>query len=283
MALKEALMVKTGMGGDTLTLKADAGEAFIVEEIHIDNLADVEFAKVLIDRVTCMYLSAWDNKQNQFYWAGDVAAYPNLMRYLYDKGIFTGIPVGEGQELTIDITGATNNNARIIYRQVEPGDITAELQNHIDGKEYLFFNYGTNSENIAIGKYGEVNECLIPKEFPDFPFGSTVPPKHQIEIIALLVGTHRKGAYFGDNIRYLRMTKDRKVFFDEDRAGIYVTHGMNNYPFHSENYERIVNLFPEPIIFMPGDELTVEVKAGAAQLDADASLFCLVEKVTRLE
>lgn len=283
MAVKEPLMVKTGISGDTLKLKADAGEAFVVEEIHIDNLAVIEFAKVLVDRVTCMYLSGYDNKQNQFYWSGDPAAYPNLMRTLYNKGVFGGIPIAVGQELTVDMTGATNNNARIIYRQVDPGDVTPELQNHIEGKEYLFFNYGTNTSNIATTAYGLVDKSLIPKEFPDFPFGATVPPKHNIELIALLVGSHRKGVYFGDNIRYLRLTKDRKVFFDEDRNGIYVTHGMNNYPFHAEYYERPGNLFPEPIVFNAGDELTVEVQAGAAQLDADASLFCFVEKVTRLE
>jgi len=283
MAVKEALMVKTGMATDVLNLKADSGEAFIVEEINVDNLGNVEFAKVMIDRVTAMYLSAYDDKQNQFYFARDKAAFPNLMRFLYEKGLFTGIPVAEGQELSVDITGAANKNSRIIYRQVEPGDVTPELQNHIEGKEYLFFNYGTNAAAIPIGTYGLVNKSLTPKEFPDFPFGATVPPKHEVDLLAVMIGTHRKGAYFGDNIRYLKMTRDRKVYFDEDRAGLYVTHGMGNYPFHAEFYERIVNLFPEPLTFGAGDELTVELKAGAAELAADGSLICFVQRVRRVE
>jgi hypothetical protein len=276
-------MCKTGILSDTLKLKADAGEAFVVEGIHIDNLGAIEFAKILVDRVTLMYLSAYDNKQNQFYWAGDAAAFPNLLETLFKAGVFEGIPIAEGQELTIDVTGAANNNTRMFYRQVDPGDIKPEMQNHIEGKSYLFFNYGTNSANIALGTYGIVDKSLVPKEFPDFPFGATVPPRHQIEILGFLVGTHRQGVYFGDNIRYLKFTKDRKVFFDEDRNGIYVTHGMNTFPFHSEFYERPCRLLPEPLLFGPGDELTVEVKAGAAQLNADLFLLCLIERVTRLE
>jgi hypothetical protein len=98
----------------------------------------------------------------------------------------------------------------------------------------------------------------------------------------MLIGTHRKGVYFGDKCRYLKISKGREVLFDTDRTGFYVTHGMNNYPFHAENYERAARLFPKPLIFGPGDELIMNLSVGGVALAADGGLICLIEKVTAL-
>lgn len=283
MAIKETLMVKTGMLEDTLSIKADPGEAFLVKGIDIDNLGNVEFAKLSIDRVTLAYLSAWDNKQNQFYFGRESAAFPNLLSYLSEKGIFTGFPVKEGQEFTIDVTGANNNNSRIMYEVHDPADITDALENATGALSYLHFNYGTNSAEIALNSNGDFDKCLTPAEFPDFPFGDIVPAKTQIELLGLLIGTHRQGTYFGDKCRYLKFSKGREVLFDEDRTGFYCAHGMNAYPFHAEFYERICQLFPAPLVFGPGDELILNMSVGGVALDADGGLICLIERVTKLE
>jgi len=283
MAIKQNLMVKTGMSKDTLAIKAGSGDAFLVTGINIDNLANVEFAKLSIDRVTLAYLSAWDNKQNQFYFSREGAAFPNLLDHLSEKGIFTGYPVKEGQEFTLDVTGATNNNTRIIYEIHDAADIKDEMENATGAKSYLFFNYGTNKSEITADSNGDFNKCLTPAEFPDFPFGEVVPAKHQIEILGMLVGTHRKGVYFGDKLRYLKFMKGREVLFDEDRTGFYVAHGMNNFPFHAEFYERRCQLFPEPLVFGPGDELILNMSIGGVALATDGGLLCLIERITKLE
>jgi hypothetical protein len=282
MGIKEKLMVKTAIGADTLALEAAVGEAFLITEINIDNLANVEFARLSIDRVTVGYLSVYDNKQNQFWFAREAAAPTNLLTWLMEREIFKGFPVLEGQTFTLDITGATNNNSRISYEVWEPGDIKKEMQNAVGSKEYIHFNYGTNSAEIAIDSAGNFDKSLNPSEFPDFPFGSVVPAKTQIEIIGMLIGTHRKGVYFGDKCRYLKLSKGREVLFDQSRTGMYCAHGMNNYPFHAENYERAANLFPSPLIFGPGDELIVNLSVGGVALAADGGLICLIEKVTAL-
>jgi hypothetical protein len=266
MALKEALMVKTAMASDTLTLEAAVGEAFLIKEINIDNVGVIEFAKLSINRATVGYLSVYDNKQNQFWFASEAAAPPNLLTFLAEKEIFKGFPVLEGETFTLDITGGTNKNSRITYEVYEPGDISRAMQNAVGSKEYLHFNYGTNSAEIAIDSDGNIDKSLNP----------------QIEIIGMLIGTHRKGVYFGDKCRYLKISKGREVLFDTDRTGFYVTHGMNNYPFHAENYERAARLFPEPLIFGPGDELIINLSVGGVALAADGGLICLVEKVTAL-
>lgn len=283
MALKEPLMVKTAMGSDELTLEANIGEGLLIKEVNIDNAADVEFAKLSIDRTTIAHLSMWDDKQNQFGFAREKTAFPNLLSYLYEKGIFKGYPVKEGQTFKLDITGSKSNNSRVTYEVHDAGDIKSEMQNAVGGKEYLHFNYGTNSEEIAIDGNGNFDKCLNPAEFPDFPFGAVVPSNTQIDILGVLIGTHRKGVYFGDKCRYLKFSKGRKVLFDEDRTGFYCAHGMSNYPFHAENYERIVNLFPAPLVFGPGDELIINLSVGGVALTADGGLICLIQKVISLE
>ena len=283
MALKEPLMVKTAMGSDELTLEANIGEGLLIKEVNIDNAADVEFAKLSIDRTTIAHLSMWDDKQNQFGFAREKTAFPNLLSYLYEKGIFKGYPVKEGQTFKLDITGSNSNNSRVTYEVHDAGDIKSEMQNAVGGKEYLHFNYGTNSEEIAIDGNGNFDKCLNPAEFPDFPFGAVVPSNTQIDILGVLIGTHRKGVSFGEKCRYLKFSKGRKVLFDEDRTGFYCAHGMNNYPFHAENYERIVNLFPAPLVFGPGDELIINLSVGSVALAADGGLICLIQKVISLE
>lgn len=279
---KEPYMVKTKMGSDTLTLQPDPGQAFLITGIQIDGITPTEFAKVSIDRVTIAYLSAYDDKQNQFYFERDGKYFPNLLDDLFARGIFKGYPVKEGQQFLLDITDAVSNNSRVTYSIHDPEDITDEMENATGAASYIHFNYGTNSDQIEIDSNGDFDKCLTPAEFPDFPFGAIVPAKTQIEILALLIGTHRKMVYFGDKPRYLKFTQGREVLFDEDRTGFYVAHGMNNYPFHSDVYQNRVNPFPKPLVFGPGDELTVNMSVGPVELAADGGLICLVERVTKL-
>lgn len=283
MAIKQPYMVKTKMASDTLTLSADPGEAFLIKGIEVDNLGNTEFAKLSVDRMTMAYLSVYDNKQNQFGFAKEATAFPNLLAFLGEKGIFKGYPIKEGQEFTLDITDATTKNSRIIYEVHDPEDITDEMENASGSNAYLHFNYGTNSAEIAIDGSGNFDSCLTPSEFPDFPFGEVVPAKTQIEIIGMLIGTHRKGVYFGDKCRYLKLSKGREVLFDEDRTGFYCAHGMNDFPFHAEYYERTVNLFPEPLVFGPGDEMIVNLSVGGVALAALGGLICLIERISKVE
>ncbi|MBA7711887.1 hypothetical protein ES703_120854 [subsurface metagenome] len=57
---------------------------------------------------------------------------------------------------------------------------------------------------------------------------------------------------------------------------------MNFFPWGGQGYNEEIRLFPEPLVFMPGEEVTVEMQmvfanggAGAAK----AYLLGLIEKV----
>jgi hypothetical protein len=276
-------MQKTGWNVSTLSLKADPGEAFLVEEIKVATTDPVEFTKVLIDRVTVGYLSTFNIYTNQFWFSHDMAQFPNLMRTLFNQGVFKGYPIAEGQEMVVDITGASSPYARINYQVLEPGDIKPDQENGSHAKEYLFFNYGTNSAAITDGNEGKIDKCLTPVEFPDFPFGALVPPKTEIDIVGILIGTYRKAVEFNNKFRWLKLMRGREVLFDEDRKGFYCAGGMLDYPFHAYGLGRWYNPLPEPLNFKAGDELTLMVTVGGGDLAADASLICLIEKVRKVE
>jgi len=283
MAVKQRYMVKHGWNVSQLKLKADPGEAFLVEEIKVATTDPTEFTKVTIDRVTVAYLSTFNIYTNQFWFSKDMATPVQLMRELWNRGIFKGYPIAEGQEMIVDITGSGSPYVRMVYQVLEPGDIKADQENGSLAKEYLHFNYGTNSAQINAGASGKIDKCLTPVEFPDFPFGALVPPKMEIDILGILIGTYRKAVQFNQLLRWMKLVRGREVLFDEDRVGMYVAGGMLDYPFHAYGIGRWVELLPEPITFGPGDELTMEVSVDGGNLLADASLFCLIEKIRRLE
>jgi len=283
MAVKQRIMQKTGWNVSTLSLKPESGKAYLVEEIKVATTNPTEFTKVTIDRVTVAYLSTYNIYTNQFWFSHDMAQFPNLLKVLLNQGVFKGFPVAEGQEMIIDITGSGSPYVRANYQILDPGDINAEMENGSNAKEYLFFNYGTNSLQIAAAGEGKIDKSLTPVEFPDFPFGATVPPKTQIDIIGICIGTYRKDTEFNNKIRWLKLVKGREVLFDEDRRGMYVAGGMLDYPFHAYGLGRWYNPLPEALTFNPGDELNVIVSVDAGPLAADGSLFCFVQKVRKVE
>jgi len=283
MALKQRFMQKTAWDIDKLILKADVGESFLIDQVKIATQTPNEFTRITIDRTTVAWLSTYNIYTNQFWFSHDLAQFPNLLEILRQKGDFKGFPVGEGQEFIIDMTGAVSKYSRVNYQIHDPGDMKPEMENGSACKEYLYFNYGTNSAEIATGKEGKIDKCLTPIEFPDFPFGAIVPSKKQIDIIGLCIGTFRKDTEFNNKFRWLKIMRGREVLFDEDRKGFYCAGGMLDYPFHASGLGRWYNPLPEPLTFNPGDELTLLVTVDAGPLAADASLICLVEKVRTIE
>lgn len=284
MAMKQPYMVKTGIDASYLTLRADPGEAFLVKEIGLSLTDPAEFTKVSIDRVTLAYLTSHSLHQNQFWFARDAEDKLQLMRHLYNTGIFPGFPIAEGQEMRVECVPTTSVNMKIIYEVHEPGDISSDMPCGTNCKEYVFWNYGVNTKEIASAESQLINLCLTPKEFPDFPFGEVVPAKTKIELIAMLLNRRRMGTKGFEDVSWLKLLRGREVLFDEDRRGIYGRVEQSDFPFHDTYMSGVVQPFPEPLVFMPGDELNLEATAQTGQtIAAEKALMCFVEKVTKLD
>jgi len=227
-----------------------------------------------------------------------------LLQYLNRKGLWKGFPVAEGE--TLKISGVAGSNAKqvVVYEIHEAGDMTPEIENGSKSKTYMFLNYGNCGAAINTNGDSLYNTSQSPAEFPAFPFGEVVPAKHQIEILGICASPFAPKENDGTNYIYtqfLKLIKDREVLFDEDRQGIIfdnrqldltdrddsIAQGFSLIGNKSEYDLNDPFMFDPPLVFLPGDELSIyvtTVQGGSGQnIATDEHEICLIERVTRLD
>jgi len=208
---------------------------------------------------------------------------PNLYERLQQKGIFAGYPVAEGETFEIKpaVQGATIVGG-IVYEIHDAGDMTSDMPGGSKADEYMFINYGTNTVAIAAGAYGDLDKSRNPGEYPAFPFGEVVPAGQEVDVHGILIKTW--GGYVDDTantMRFLKLIRDRKVLFNEDRRGIYVTQGMGPLTWGSIRQTNCdIRLFPAPLKFGPGDELNISLSA-AVEVTIEDVLMATIQTVRK--
>jgi len=227
-----------------------------------------------------------------------------LMKFLGDRGLFTGYPVAEGQKLIVKpaVTAEYIGDVVIEYERYEPGDITPEMENGSEALDYLFVNYGdVGSALTTTGDY-LINVVNSPSEFPDFPVGKDVPAKTEIDLLGMLASDAMDwdDATHISYTTYLKLIRERTTLFDDDRNGILLYgdpaagaavktyYGYGNSPIG--NYSTIDSkkpfMFPAPITFMAGEELnaylTCAIVTNAASIAQAGSEIGFIEKVRRV-
>ncbi len=227
-----------------------------------------------------------------------------LLKYLDRKGLWKGFPVAEGE--TLKVTGVSQANAIqcLVYEIHDAADMLPATENGSKSLTYTFLNYGNCGGNINTNGDSLYNTSQSPAEFPQFPFGSVVPAKHEIEILGICASPF--AAKENDDTDYiytqfLKLVRDREVLFDEDRQGIIfdnrqlsltgrvdsVAQGFSLIGNKSEYDLNDPFMFDPPLKFFPGDELLIyvtTVASGAGQnLTTAEHEICLIERVTRLE
>ena len=229
---------------------------------------------------------------------------PTILKYLEGLGIFKGFPIAEGETLTIAGMGGDNSITLIIYEQYDPEDIVATQENGSKSLEYLFLNYGTTGANITTATDTLFDTPVSPAEFPDFPFGRVVPPKHEVDILGVCGSPRAPGENDGTDYiytKFLKLVKDREVLFDEDRNGILFMQRSPTVDSQidqtAEGFTLIGNLseydnnpplmFPQGLKFIAGDELniylTTEAGGDGQILEPSEQEIAIIQKVRRLE
>ena len=285
MALKEAYMIKENFSAATASLKIEAkvGESLKIKQLLVGALHTGGFCECLIDRLSVGFWYIGDVDANHLEQCGVTDVLPNLFERLQQLAIFDGYPIAEGETFEIkpavqgaDIVGA------IVYEVYDAEDMKAEMPGGSKAKEYMFINYGTNTAIIAAGAYGNLDKSRNPGEYPAFPFGDVVPAGYEVDLHGVLLKTW--GGYVddtADTMRYLKMIRDRKVLFNDDRRGIYVTQGMGPLTWGSIRQTNCdIKLLPTPLKFGPGDELNISLSADV-QVTAEDVLMATVQTVRR--
>jgi len=316
MALIEPFMIKSqyGVGTDSaLELEAKTGESLLVKDVIIRASTD-DYVLLEIDKTTVGFFRV-DNHVLKSHLSDTVALTSGaadergfiaggsitLLSYLIKKGWMRGYPVAEGQTFRVKpyTSGKRLNHIMIIYEKYDAGDIKATDPNGSESKEYVFVNYGRVANTITTSGDHEVSNCITTKEFPDFPFGKTVPSKTTIDILGVL-GSECI-AYVDDSnyvyTTYVKMFKGRTCLFDMDKKGIPFLgikySGIVTGTYFGKGYSYIGNYTnkdrrepfvpPRPLTFSEGDELKIYVSTEAvgssASLNAEYPEIALIERV----
>ena len=287
MALKNPYMVKNNLlaAAANLEITAKPGEGLLVKDLRFGALHSGGFAECLIDRLSVGFWYIGDINANHLEQCSVTSIHINVFRRLIQLGLFKGYPVAEGEtfEVKPHTVGATVVGS-IVYEVHEAADITPEMPNGSRAMEYLFLNYGKNGAEIAISGTGTLDESRNPSEYPAFPFGEVVPANHEVDILGFLVMNWQDAlGNANPNYAYLKLVKDRKTLFDDDRNGICIREGMGQLtwgPCRQTNVD--LELFPEPITFRGGDELLVQMTAGDTAIAADDPYLAAVMRVRKL-
>jgi len=299
MGIKAHDQIKWTSGATKLELEADTGEAFMVKDILVEG-ASGNYTTVTIDKTTVGYFRTDSgNLGNHLHFGLEDSVKKTLLGFLRDKGIFKGYPVAEGQ--TFIVNPGSSMAIGILYDIYEPGDITPDMENGSEAKEYMLINYGRKAStgNLADGD-NEYVYSKLPSEFPDFPFGKDVPAKTTINIFGILASDVGKTTTSGSNKQitmYLKLIKEREVLFDEDKRGLmlignlptsdttYIGKGTGIIGNYSNIDERLPLLFSEPLSFGAGEELTVvmntSVATGSANITVAEGEVAMIEKIIR--
>lgn len=288
MGLKHPFMIKDNFGAATasLSLEAKSGESILIKGLRIGALHSGGFAECLIDRLSVGFWYIGDIKANHLEQWSLAAIHLSVFQSLINKKLFAGYPIAEGETFQVvpHTAGATIIGG-IEYEIHDSGDITRDMPNGSLSKEYLFLNYGTNALEIAASATGTLDKTRNPSEYPAFPFGEIVPANTEIDILGILLMTWKDSqGNVNPNYAYLKLIKERKVLFDEDRNGIYVREGMGRLtwgPCRQTNVD--IELFPEPLHFGPGEELLVQMIAGPDIVAADDIYLATIQRVRKAE
>lgn len=286
MALKEAYMIKDSWDTSTKTLSISAkvGESLKIKQLLVSHDDLNGFCECFIDRLSVGYWFIGWSAGCHLEMCAVTDVLPNLFERLQQLGKFAGYPVAEGE--TFSIKNAINDvdiRASIVYEVYDAEDMKAEMPGGSKATEFMFINYGTNTEDIADGAYGALDMSRNPAEYPSFPFGDIVPPGHEIDIHGILIATWR--GLVDDTsarMRYLKLIKDRNVLFNEDRRGIWLPQGSGHLTWGSVRQTNCdIKLFPQPVTFGPGDELNVSM-SNAGGVTAKDTMMATVQTVRKL-
>ena len=295
MAMKEPLMVKTGLGVDKVSLVAPVGESYLIKNIYVAFPASAT-VRVLIDKTTVGFFYLGGAQKSDLVTRAGESELPNVLQVLRDSKIFRPYPVESGQTFSLVFDSGTSNDVFVEYSVYDASDIKATDPNGSLSSDYDVILYGYPSTIISDG-YSKYDTALDPDEFPKFPFSEVVPSKTTITINALLhyavARTSGSGGSKSEE-RYIKFQRDRVVLFDTDRNGLpylgsaSAADGVVTSPgilidYGQTNDASNIFFFPNPLILNAGDDLDiysfVSVVLGTQSLQSDDLRIGLVANI----
>lgn len=308
--LREKFMVKQTYANEDLSLEAEAGKSLLVKDIIVLNPVAAGAATISIDKDTVGYFRVIDGPGNHLSVGrgalNDLATYDaiasvnfkTILGLMFDKGIFRGYPVGEGQ--TIKITGVAQAGClqMFIYEEHDAADILPTMPNGTLSTEYEFLNYGRVAADIITSADTIYDTVQSPAQFPDFPFGKDVAAGSRVEIHGILASdmVDYRNANDAMNSDYLKLIKERTTLFDQDKNGIFLKgligtvtaaailgHGYSLIGNYSDIDQKPPIMFDPPLEFLAGEELGIYLTTTAGAVVALTELLVADTEIALIE
>jgi len=279
MALKHANMERNFIFTNAASVSAGVGESLLVKDILVFSVSP-SWAKVMIDRQTVGYfmldgMPLGSHLGNTIY-----PGWKTIIGLMRERFGFTGYPVAEGQELTVELIGGIGC-VSILYDLYDAGDIVSDAENGTASDTLLYVSYGSVGDSTvqSAGEYA-LTYCYLPPEFPDFPFGAPVPGGCEIELLGICFSTRvRADGNSAQNTtytKYLKLIRNREVLFSETKEGLvcfdnyagdasslWIGGGLCRYGDYTTKSTRLPFILDEPMVFGAGDELQIFWVTGA--------------------
>lgn len=310
MPAKEKYAIKTVVGTADLSLKADAGESFLIKSVKVYSAAGT-YVTFKIEKTTVGFFRVDETYGNHLAFPKQLSAdaavtglySKNLLDLLFEKGIFKGYPIAEGETFLLTGAGGAADIKSVVYEIHEAADQKPENPNGSKSKEYFVVNYGDTGAAIAAAEDARYDNCLNPAEFPAFPYGVDVPAKTEINIHGICgkeVGVRNATPATAIYSTFLKLLKDREVLFDEDRNGLLFNFAQVTGTSVTRtgggksiigNYDHLDTRFPllfdDPLKFLSGDELNMYVSTlepvDASSIAVAHQVLGLILTVRRVE
>lgn len=211
-------------GLTTYDLQADIGESFNIKKITVFAPSTDGYLILRVDRKTVGVYRTKGHSGNHLGHPQTGWLHKNLMEVLGAHEINVSIPIAEGQTFTY-LFSAGNGHVCTYYDIYDAGDMRSDMPNGSEAKEYTFMQYMNVATAPSASGDVLLDASLSPAEFPAFPCGQNVPPRHNIDVLGLV------GCPIGDDTDsanyivtdFVKLVKEREVLFDQRRRGFLFT------------------------------------------------------------
>lgn len=307
MSLQQSYMVSSNVPGSDLTLSPLSGQSILVTGIYVSN-TETGYVTIETQKSTVGYYRVDATLGNQLSPpvrrsvpdGGLVLTSANVLDWMKQHTEFAGYPVSEGETFRVTKSGWTDGaNIVVEYQTFDAGD---QLSTNPDGSStdtYHVINFITVAGGVSAGGYHLFGDQITPPQFPAFPSVGDVPSNTQIKLLGIIgwsIG--RTGATVGNSIatRYIKMTRERTVLFDESKQGLpnlgpypgsvstdRFGSGLSVFGNPSNLDDHMPFVLPVNLMFSPGDTLRVEesfaTQGTPPALTADEVALGFIEQI----
>lgn len=292
--LRESGKVKAVRGNNNLELQAEANESYRVRDIMVDSAASA-YVSIYVDKVLVGYYRTGGNLGNHLHFPLTDEENSSVFGLLVSNQIFRPIPVPKGSKL--QITGAAQAGATqvVVYDEYDENDVRSTEPNGPESNDYDVINYGRSSATLVDGD-NRYTVAQTPNQFPDFPFGETVPGGRDITLYGILASDVGQNDGTNEQLtQYLKLIRNRKTLFDDDLNGLpffgvvpagtatNIGTGQSIIGNHSATDQRLPFIFDAPLQFHEGEDLDIvvntSVTAGTGIIVVGDSEVAFIERV----